>query len=90
MMKIPVKKARCRIEYDFYLRGSVLKGTVESGCTGFRSHLFIESDAPREQIVKLARNAKGGCFAESTLRQEVRVESTVAYNGEVIPLSGEG
>ena len=86
MMKIPVKKAKCRIEYSFYLRGSVLKGTVESGCTGFRSHLFIESDAPREQIVKLARNAKGGCFAEWTLRNPVNVESTLEHNGEAVPL----
>ncbi len=86
MMRIPFRKARCRIEYDFFLRGSVLKGTVESGCTGFRSSLFIDSDAPRDQIARLARNAKGGCFAEWTLRNPVDIESTLEVNGEAVPL----
>ena len=86
MMKIPVTKARCRIEYDFFLRGSVLKGTVESGCEGFRSFLFIDSDAPRDQIAKLARNAMGGCFAEWTLRNPVEIVSTLEVNGENVPL----
>ncbi len=86
MMKIPFRKARCRIEYDFFLRGSVLKGTVESGCTGFRSFLFIDSDAPRGDIVKLAKNAKGGCFAEWTLRNPVEIEDILEINGEDVPL----
>jgi hypothetical protein len=59
MMKIEFKKARCRIEYDFFLKGSVLKGTVESGCNGFRSFLFIDSDAPKDQLIKLAKSARG-------------------------------
>ena len=86
MMKIEFKKARCRIEYDFFLKGSVLKGTVESGCTGFRSFLFIDSDAPKDQIIKLAKNAKGGCFAEWTLRNPVEIEDVLVINGEAVAL----
>ncbi len=86
MMKIEFKKARCRIEYDFFLKGSVLKGTVESGCTGFRSFLFIDSDAPKDQLIKLAKNAKGGCFAEWTLRNPVEIEDVLEINGEAVSL----
>ena len=87
MMKIPFKKAKCTIEYDFFLRGSVLKGTVESGCTGFRSFLSIDSDASPAEVEKLARNAKGGCFAEWTLKNPVDIESTLEINGSVVNIS---
>ena len=87
MMKISFKKAKCRIEYDFFLRGSVLKGTVESGCTGFRSFLSIDTDASLEEITKLAKNAKGGCFAEWTLKNPIDIDSTLEINGDVVSLS---
>ncbi len=86
MMKIAFKRARCRVEYDYYLRGSVLKGTVEAGCTSFRSHFSIESDAPRERIAALIRNAKQGCFAEAIVQAPIRIESTIEHNGEPVPL----
>ena len=87
MMKISFKKAKCRIEYDFFLRGSVLKGTVESGCNGFRSFLFIDSGASTEEVTKLAKNAKGGCFAEWTLKHPVDIESTLEINGNIVNIS---
>tara|TARA_Y100000588_G_scaffold276009_1_gene292371 strand:- start:4030 stop:4296 length:267 start_codon:yes stop_codon:yes gene_type:complete len=87
MMKIPFKKAKCRIEYDFFLRGSVLKGTVESGCNSFRSFLSIDSDASPEEVIKLAKNAKGGCFAEWTLKNPVEIESSLKINGNVVNLT---
>tara|TARA_Y100000590_G_C15329648_1_gene867169 strand:+ start:79 stop:342 length:264 start_codon:yes stop_codon:yes gene_type:complete len=86
-MKIPFKKAKCRIEYDFFLRGSVLKGTVESGCNSFRSFLSIDSDASPEEVIKLAKNAKGGCFAEWTLKNPVEIESSLKINGNVVNLT---
>ena len=87
MMKISFKKAKCRIEYDFFLRGSVLKGTVESGCNGFRSFLSIDSDASPKELKKLAKNAKGGCFAEWTLKNPVDIENTLEINGKIVNLS---
>ena len=85
-MKISFKKAKCHVEYDSYLRGSVLKGTVNCGCTSFRSHLTIESDAPREQILRLVQNAKNGCYAEAMIRSSINIESTLEHNGEIIQL----
>ena len=43
---------------DCYLKGSVLKGPVESGCTESRTLFRVESDAPPEKIALLIRNAK--------------------------------
>ncbi len=88
MMKVPFKKASCRVEFDYFLRGSVLKGTVNSGCTGVRTHFAVESDAPPERVVALIRNAKQGCFAENMIQAAVPVASSIELNGE--PLSLEG
>ena len=88
MMKVPVKKATCRVEFDYYLKGSVLKGTVESGCTGVRTHFEIESDAPRDRVLTLIRNAKRGCFAENMVQQAVPLASTIKLNGEALAAEG--
>ena len=56
MMKVDVKSSRCRVEMDYFLRGSVLKGTVESGCTETRIFFEVESGAPPEKILLLIRN----------------------------------
>jgi hypothetical protein len=58
MMKVEIKSASYRVEMDFYLKGSVLKGAVESGCTESRTLFRVESDAPPEKIALLIRNAK--------------------------------
>ena len=88
MMKVPVKKASCRVEFDYFLKGSVLKGTVASGCTGVRTHFEIESAAPRERVLALIRNAKQGCFAENMVKEAVPLASTIKLNGE--PIAPEG
>jgi hypothetical protein len=64
MMKVEIKSASCRVEMDCYLKGSVLKGAVESGCTESRTLFRVESDAPPEKIALLIRNAKKGCYTE--------------------------
>ena len=85
MMKISVKKAACRIEFDYYLKGSVLKETVEAGCDGMRTHFTIESDAPREKVTTLVRTAKRGCFAENLIKKPVAVSSRMELNGVAVP-----
>ncbi len=82
MMKIPFKKASCRVEMDYFLKGSVLKGTVHSGCTAARSHFTVESGAPPDAVAALIRNAKQGCFAENMIQTAVPLESTVELNGK--------
>jgi uncharacterized OsmC-like protein len=86
MMKVPFKKASCRVEMDYFLKGSVLKGTVRSGCTAARSHFIVESGAPPDEVAALIRNAKQGCFAENMIQTAVPLESTVELNGKAVSL----
>ena len=83
MMKLKFSQASCRVEMDYFLKGSVLQGTVESGCTETRVLFRVDTDEPDEQRVNmLIRNAKRGCFAESMIKASVPVKSTVEVNGK--------
>ena len=81
MMKVEYKKAKCRVELDWFLRGSVLKGTIDSGCTEARSYFQVESDAPPEKIEQLVINAKRGCYAEKMIQAAVPLKSEIELNG---------
>ncbi len=84
MMKLKVRKARCHVEFDYLLSGSVLKGTVKTTWKGVTTNLEIDSDEPVEKIVALVRNAKGGCFAENLVVQQVPLHSSVTLRGQTI------
>ena len=88
MMKLTIRKASCHVEGDYLLSGSVLKGTVSVRHKGFRTHLEVESDEPRDKLAHLIRCAKNGCFAEQLIVQPVPLQSTVVVNGEPLPLQG--
>lgn len=83
MQKLVIDRAECRVEVDYFLCGSVLAGTVESGATGCRSHFTVDSPESLEDIEKVIRLAKRGCFAERLVETPVPVESTYEVNGEV-------
>jgi len=84
MMKLKVKKARCHVEFDFQVSGSVLKGTVKGSWQGISTSLEIDSDEPMERIVALVKNAKGGCFAENLIVQQVPLHSSITLRGETV------
>jgi len=88
MTKTPFTKASCRVEFDYFLKGSILKGTVDSGCTAVRTHFKIESDQPEEKVLRLIRLAKQGCYAEKMVQTAVPLTSTVELNGKAIRLEG--
>ncbi len=89
MMKLKFSQASCRVEMDYFLKGSVLKGTVESGCTETRVLLRVETDEDnQEQVDKLIRNAKRGCFAETMIRASVPLKSQVEVNGVSREIAG--
>jgi hypothetical protein len=89
MMKLKVKKARCHVELDFQVAGSVLKGTVKGSWQGVSTHLDIDSDEPLEKIVALVRNAKGGCFAEQLIVNPVKLNSSVKLRGQTVHFEPE-
>ena len=86
MMKMKIDKAGCHVELDYLLTGSVLKGTVRTTWNGVRTDLNIEADESLEKIVALVRNAKGGCFAENLVVQQVPLHSSITFEGQTIDI----
>ena len=84
MMKLKVRKARCHVEFDYLLSGSVLKGTVKTTWKSVTTALELDSDEPLDKIVALVRNAKGGCFAENLVVQQVPLLSSVKLRGQTV------
>jgi uncharacterized OsmC-like protein len=82
MRKLTINSARVHIEMDFYLSGSVLAGTVNSGVTEVRSEFEVSSDADEEDIAYVIRLAKRGCFAERLVETAVPIKSTIKLNGK--------
>lgn len=91
MMKKQVTRAECDVEFDWFLHGSVLAGTVQAGATACRTRFRIESPEPDDVILKIIRLAKQGCFAEQMVQTAVPLSSTYEVNGVavVVDLSGE-
>ena len=81
MRKIAIIKARVHVEMDYYLAGSVLAGTVNSGVTEVRSDFEVSSEADEEDIAYVIRLAKRGCFAERLVETAVPIRSTLKLNG---------
>ena len=86
MTKIKITKAKVRVAIHWYLTGSVLKGTVDSGCKEVRTHLVVESQDDPEKIRHVIRCAKKGCFAEQMVVKPVPLVSTIKINGEAFEL----
>ncbi len=88
MTKTTFEKATCRVEFDYFLKGSVLRGDVNSGCRGVRTHFKVESSETEEKILNIIRLAKQGCYAEQMIQTAVPLASTVELNGKSIDLEG--
>ena len=86
MMKLEISKASVRVRFRKHLGGSVIKGTVFNRWDGVDTHLSLESDAPKDKLVHLIKNAKAGCFAEGLIVQSVPLNSTIELNGEALPI----
>ena len=81
MMKMQVSNANCRVVLRKHLGGSVLKGTVFNRWEGVSTYLKVESDAPKDKLAHLLKNAKAGCFAEGLITQQVPLHSNIEVNG---------
>ena len=82
MRKLTINEARVHVEMDYYLSGSVLAGTVNSGVTEVRSQFDVCSDEPEEDIAYVIRLAKRGCFAERLVETSVPIKSALTLNGQ--------
>ncbi|HWL65080.1 MAG TPA: hypothetical protein VNP73_03815 [Actinomycetota bacterium] len=87
MLKKTIDRAECSVEFDWYLEGSVLRGTVEAGATECRTHFVIDSPESEQDILRIIRLAKRGCFAEQMVQSSVPLVSTFVVNGEELQVS---
>jgi hypothetical protein len=88
MMKMKVGGASCRVVFRKHLGGSVIKGTVFNRWESVTTHLKVDSDEPAERLAHLIKNARGGCFAEGLITQQVPLVSHVEVNGKPFQIDG--
>lgn len=89
MLKKQLTHAEVRVEMDWFVRGSVLAGTIESGATACRTHFKVESAESDEDIQRIIRLAKKGCFAEQMVQTAVPLQSTFEVNGRIAEIQLE-
>jgi hypothetical protein len=63
------RPAECHVELDWFLEGSVLRGTVNSVATQCRTRFIIDSPESEEDVLRIVRLAKQGCFAERMVQE---------------------
>jgi uncharacterized OsmC-like protein len=81
-LKKTIDRAECHVELDWFLEGSVLRGTVNSGATQCRTRFIIDSPESEEDVLRIVRLAKQGCFAERMVQTAIPLVSTYVINGE--------
>jgi hypothetical protein len=86
MTKTRIARAKVRVLIHWYLTGSVMKGTVDSGCKGVETHLEVESDDAADKVEHVVRLAKKGCFAEQMVVRPVPLTGSIRINGEPFSL----
>ena len=84
MTKTRITKAKVRVLIHWYLTGSVIKGTVDSGCREVETHLEIESDDSQPKVEHVVRMSKKGCFAEQLVVRPVPLTSSIRINGQLL------
>jgi hypothetical protein len=86
MTRTRIAKAKVRVLIHWYLTGSVIKGTVDSGCKEVETHLEVDSDDAADKVRHVVRLAKKGCFAEQMVVRPVPLSGTITINGEPFSL----
>ena len=84
MKEIGIDSAKVHVEMDYYLKGSVMDGTVENGITEVISYFDLQSDHSTEELIEVIQLAKKGCFAESLVKTAVPLNSICSLNGSEI------
>ena len=87
MKGIEIKSADVNVEFDYFLQGSVIKGTVNNSVTEVRSYFEVDSEETEEKVKEVIKLAKQGCFAESLVRNAIPLVSTCLLNGNEISVT---
>ena len=87
MKGIEIKSADVNVEFDYFLQGSVIKGTVNNSVTEVRSYFEVDSEETEDKVKEVIKLAKQGCFAESLVRNAIPLVSTCLLNGNEISVT---
>ena len=87
MKGIEIKSADVNVELDYFLQGSVIKGTLNNSVTEVRSYFEVDSEETEEKVIEVIKLAKQGCFAESLVRNTIPLVSTCLLNGNEISVT---
>jgi hypothetical protein len=90
MMKVDVRDVRVNVTARYYREGSVLAGTIKSGCESVHTEVHLESDEPPARVAELIRVAEASCFTMGALRNPTPCELTAVMNGEPLPIEQSG
>ena len=87
MRGIEIKSANVNVELDYFLQGSVIKGTVNNSVTEVRSDFEVDSEETEAMVKEVIKLAKQGCFAESLVKNAIPLVSTCLLNGNEISVT---
>ncbi len=76
-----VKNIRVEQVTRFFREGSMMMGTIRSGCLGVESTVQIESDEPEDEILKMMRAGEQSCFTMGSLTAVVPTLTHLTLNG---------
>lgn len=86
MLKKEVTGAWCHCEFDIRQEGSLLRETVLSSVTEFRTHLTIDSPESEEDIALIIRLAERSCYVSQLVKHAVPLKSEYTVNGASMEL----
>ena len=85
-MRVELKQVHLDQVIRFFRKGSLLGGTIQSGCLGIEVQVDVESDEPPDKIARLVRVAQESCFTHGAIANPVPVETNVRLNGQPLEL----
>ena len=90
MTKLKIRNFRVEQRTRFCREGSMVMGTMRSGCLGVESRVEIESDEPEDKIRTMMRVGEQSCFALGSLTVAVPTETHLTLNGRLLEFRDGG
>jgi hypothetical protein len=81
ILEMTITRADARVEFDWFLQGSIPDREVQAGAKACRVVLDIESEDPPEKIEALIRMSHDGAFVEQMVMTPVPMKVTTRVNG---------
>jgi hypothetical protein len=84
--KLEIQAMRLRQVTRFFMKGSVLEGTLRGGGLGLETQIEISSNESKDKIRHLVKMGEQTCFTLQSLVHPIPVATSVTLNGEPLAL----